>query len=102
MKETTSLSGVKMPLRNALKVLRRHYPLMLLTLLIAALAVPAGMAIAPGFTGEGHYPARPSPSIPPWQQVPRDLTRQDGVKPLSGSAPVPWPDTLAAQLNATL
>lgn len=102
MKHNTGLSGVKMALRNALEVLRRHYPLMLLTLLLAALAVPAGMAIAPGFTGQGLYPAQPAPSIPPWQQVPRDLSRPDGIEPLSGSAPVPWPETLGAQLNATL
>lgn len=102
MKDITSLSGVKMALRNVLEVLRRHYPLMLLSLLVAALAVPAGMAIAPGFTGQGLYPVQPSPSIPPWQQAPRDLSRPDGIEPLSGTAPVPWPDTLAAQLNATL
>jgi D-alanyl-D-alanine carboxypeptidase/D-alanyl-D-alanine-endopeptidase (penicillin-binding protein 4) len=102
MKDITSQSGVKVALRVAPEALRRHYPLMLLALLIAALALPAGVAIAPGFTGQGLYPVQPSPSIPPWQQVPRDLFRPDGIAPLSGSAPVPWPDTLAAQLNGTL
>lgn len=83
-------------------VIRRHLPLALLTVLIMALAVPAAMLVTPAFTGQGAEPETTESAVPAWQQVPRDLSLPQGISPLKDSAPVPWPDTLAAQLNATL
>jgi D-alanyl-D-alanine carboxypeptidase/D-alanyl-D-alanine-endopeptidase (penicillin-binding protein 4) len=82
--------------------IRRHLPLALLSVLIVALAVPAAMLVAPSFTGFGPEPEATESAVPAWQQVPRDLSLPQGISPLKDSAPVPWPDTLAAQLNATL
>ncbi|WP_373460526.1 D-alanyl-D-alanine carboxypeptidase/D-alanyl-D-alanine endopeptidase [Arthrobacter oryzae] len=83
-------------------IIRRHLPLALLTILVVALAVPAAMLVAPAFTGQGTEQKTPESAVPAWQQVPRDLSLPQGIAPLKDSAPVPWPDTLAAQLNATL
>lgn len=83
-------------------IIRRQLPLALLTILIAALAIPAATVVAPAFTGLGAEPEHPESTVPAWQQVPRDLSLPQGISPLKDSAPVPWPDTLAAQLNATL
>ncbi|WP_104175603.1 D-alanyl-D-alanine carboxypeptidase/D-alanyl-D-alanine-endopeptidase [Arthrobacter sp. Y81] len=83
-------------------IIRRHLPLALLTILIVALAVPAAMLVVPAFTGRGTEPESTESAVPAWQQVPRDLSLPQGISPLKDSAPVPWPDTLAAQLNATL
>ena len=83
-------------------IIRRHLPLALLTVLIVALAVPAAMLVVPAFTGRGTEPETTESAVPAWQQVPRDLSLPQGISPLKESAPVPWPDTLAAQLNATL
>lgn len=85
---------------------RRILPLLLQTVLVLALAVPSGAAIAPGFLG----PDRPAPraqAVPPWQQVPSALagsngTNRAGIQPLSDAAPVPEPGSLTAQLNETL
>ncbi len=61
------------------------------------------MLVAPAFTGPGTEPEATESAVPAWQQVPRDLLpARQGISPLKDSAPVPWPDTLAAQLNATL
>lgn len=99
--------------------LRRSLPLLLQTLLVAALALPAGFAVAPAFLGP-RTPANAAQSVPPWQQVPGTLTPNgtgrggtgaggtgdggapDGVEPLSATAPLPVPATLAAQLDETL
>lgn len=108
MKYFTSLAGAKAALRAAWRQAPGLLPLMLLTLMIAALAVPAGLVIAPGFTGQGLYPEEPAPSTPPWQQSPLDLSRpwepsgRGAISPLSEAAPIPVPDAVAAQLNATL
>lgn len=83
-------------------IIRRQLPLVLLCILIVALAVPAAMLVAPAFTGRGPGPESTASVAPAWQQVPRDLSLPQGISPLKDSAPVPWPDTLAAQLNATL
>ncbi|MBT2535945.1 D-alanyl-D-alanine carboxypeptidase/D-alanyl-D-alanine-endopeptidase [Arthrobacter sp. ISL-69] len=83
-------------------IIRRHLPLALLTVLIVALAVPAAILVVPAFTGRGTEPETTESAVPAWQQVPRDLSLPQGISPLKDSAPVPWPDTLAAQLNATL
>ncbi|KIS29268.1 D-alanyl-D-alanine carboxypeptidase [Arthrobacter sp. SPG23] len=80
----------------------RQLPMVLLAILIVALAVPAAMLVAPAFTGRGASPEGAAPAVPAWQQVPRDLSLPQGISPLKDSAPVPWPDTLAARLNATL
>ncbi|WP_354234800.1 D-alanyl-D-alanine carboxypeptidase/D-alanyl-D-alanine-endopeptidase [Arthrobacter sp. UYEF3] len=80
--------------------------MLLLTLLIVALAVPAGLAVSPGFLG----PARPPEpaAAGPWQQLPAALSAAGGggnggsMKPLSTTARVPDPAALAAQLDATL
>ena len=83
-------------------IIRRHLPMALLAVLIVALAVPAAMLVAPAFTGKGTEPETTEAAVPAWQQVPRDLSLPQGISPLKDSAPVPWPDTLADELNATL
>ena len=83
-------------------IIRRHLPLALLTVLVVALAVPAAMLVVPAFTGRGTEQETTESAVPAWQKVPRDLSLPQGISPLKDSAPVPWPDTLAAQLNATL
>ncbi|MET3919199.1 D-alanyl-D-alanine carboxypeptidase/D-alanyl-D-alanine-endopeptidase [Arthrobacter sp. UYEF20] len=83
--------------------LRGIVPMLLLTLLVLALAVPAGLIIAPAFLGH-NASAEPVASAPPWQQPPAALAARSGagIEPLSAAAPVPEPGTLAAQLNETL
>ncbi|WP_426975574.1 D-alanyl-D-alanine carboxypeptidase/D-alanyl-D-alanine endopeptidase [Pseudarthrobacter sp. O4] len=83
--------------------LRRSLPMLLLTLLVLALAVPAGLTIAPAFLGHNGA-AEAVASAPPWQQPPTALAARGGagIEPLSAAAPVPEPGTLAAQLNETL
>jgi D-alanyl-D-alanine carboxypeptidase/D-alanyl-D-alanine-endopeptidase (penicillin-binding protein 4) len=83
--------------------LRRSLPLLLQTLLVVALALPAGFAVAPAFLGP-HMPAHAAQSVPAWHQVPGALATggADGIGPLSAAAPVPEPGTLAAQLDETL
>jgi len=87
--------------------LGRILPMLLLTLLVVALSVPAGVAISPGFLG----PARPQEpaAAGPWQQLPATLNApgaggpgSGGARPLSDAAPVPDAAALAAQLDATL
>ncbi len=53
---------------NAPARLGRIIPMLLLSLLIVALGVPAGLAVSPGFLG----PARPPEpaAAGPWQQPP--------------------------------
>ena len=83
-------------------VIRRQLPLVLLTVLVVALAVPVAIIAVPGLTGQRRDPELTKQAVPAWQQVPRDLSLPQGISPLKDSAPVPWPDTLAAQLSATL
>ena len=86
--------------------LRRIVPMVLLTFLVVALLLPAGMAVGPGFLG----PARPPEPVAagPWQQLPTTLSAPDaggpggGARPLSDAAPVPDAAALAGQLDATL
>ncbi|MET4093734.1 D-alanyl-D-alanine carboxypeptidase/D-alanyl-D-alanine-endopeptidase [Arthrobacter sp. UYCu712] len=101
MKRTTIAAGtgkVPGPLRGII-------PMLLLTLLVLALAVPAVVAITPAFTG-GNGQGGTAAATPPWQQLPTTLAAGNGsgagVEQLSGAAPIPDPGTLAAQLNATL
>src|SRR5688572_11779080 len=108
MKLITSLAGAKARLRASWQPALRQLPLVLLTFLVVALAVPAGLVIAPAFTGQGLYPEVPAPSTPSWQQSPVDLSQARGVSqpggiaPLNDTAPIPTPEALASQLNATL
>ena len=89
--------------------LRRILPLLLQTLLVVALVLPAGFAVAPAFLGP-QAPADASQSAPAWHQVPgrlaagggADGSKSDGIEPLTAAAPVPEPGSLAAQLNETL
>ncbi|MDN4643780.1 D-alanyl-D-alanine carboxypeptidase/D-alanyl-D-alanine endopeptidase [Arthrobacter sp. PsM3] len=106
MKRRTSRPGAD----PAAGPLRRSLPLLLQALLVVALTLPAGFAVAPAFLGPGPSNA-PAPGAPPWQQVPGTLAPRDGaaagsapdgIEPLTGSAPVPAPGSLAAQLNETL
>jgi D-alanyl-D-alanine carboxypeptidase/D-alanyl-D-alanine-endopeptidase (penicillin-binding protein 4) len=111
MKRRTSRPGAD-PVPGAL---RRSLPLLLQSLLVVALALPAGIAVAPAFLGPGSS-AGPAPTVPPWHQVPATLaprdgaaagttaagTTPDGIEPLTATAPVPEPGPLAAQLNETL
>ncbi|MGO4491746.1 D-alanyl-D-alanine carboxypeptidase/D-alanyl-D-alanine-endopeptidase [Arthrobacter sp. 2YAF22_2] len=91
---------------NAPARLGRIIPMLLLSLLIVALGVPAGLAVSPGFLG----PARPPEpaAAGPWQQLPATLSDAGGsgsranMKPLSADAPVPAAAAVAAQLDATL
>ncbi|WP_411709883.1 D-alanyl-D-alanine carboxypeptidase/D-alanyl-D-alanine-endopeptidase [Arthrobacter sp. B10-11] len=83
-------------------IIRRQLPMVLLSILVVALAVPAAMLAAPALTGQGSGSKTTGAAVPAWQQVPRDLSLPQGISPLKDSAPVPWPDTLSAQLNATL
>ena len=89
--------------------LRRILPLLLQTLLVVALALPAGFAVAPAFLGP-QAPANAAQAAPAWHQVPGTLaagggadgSKSDGIEPLTAAAPVPEPGSLAAQLNETL
>ncbi|WP_441406093.1 D-alanyl-D-alanine carboxypeptidase/D-alanyl-D-alanine endopeptidase [Arthrobacter sp. YAF17] len=84
---------------------RRSLPLLLQTLLVVAVALPAGMAAAPAFLGP-QTPANPAQPAPAWHQAPGTLAAgggtTDGIEPLTAAAPVPEPGSLAAQLNETL
>ena len=84
--------------------LRRSLPLLLQTLLVVAVALPAGFAAAPAFLGP-QTPANPAQPTPAWQLAPRTLAAgggAGGIEPLTAAAPVPEPGALAAQLNETL
>ena len=89
--------------------LRRILPLLLQTLLVVALVLPAGFAVAPAFLGP-RASADAAQSAPAWHQVPGTLaagggadgSKSDGIEPLTAAAPVPEPGSLAAQLNETL
>ena len=106
MKRKTDRAGTDQVTDPVPKPSRQVFPLLLQTLLVVALAVPAGVAIAPAFLGPDR-PAAAAKSAPPWHQVPGTLTDRNstgpaGIRPLSDAAPVPDPVSLAAQLNATL
>ena len=79
--------------------------LLLQTLLVVAVALPAGIAIAPAFLGPDR-PSDASQTAPPWQQIARHTEparrQPDGIGPLSAAAAVPAGAALAAQLNETL
>lgn len=82
-------------------VLLRAWPTLLLTVLLAFLALPAAMLIAPGLTGQPPSMAAPV-QTPAWQLVPRQLSVPQGIDPLSISAPIPLPAQVAARLDPVL
>lgn len=100
MKRKTSGAGME----RVSGRLRGVLPMLILTLLLLALAVPAGLIIAPAFIEPGGS-AEPAPVLP-WQQLPATLAAPGGngagIQPLSDAAPVPEPGILTAQLNETL
>ena len=79
--------------------------LLLQTFLVVAVALPAGIAIAPAFLGPDR-PSDASQTAPPWQQVPATLSApgndSGGIGPLRDTAPVPAGAALSAKLNETL
>ncbi|PVZ60217.1 D-alanyl-D-alanine carboxypeptidase/D-alanyl-D-alanine endopeptidase [Arthrobacter sp. H-02-3] len=78
--------------------------LLLQSLLVAAVALPAGIAVAPAFLGPDRSPDA-SRAAPPWQQVPATLSDSngsDGIGPLTDTAPVPAGAALSDRLNETL
>ncbi len=101
MKPRTSRAGTE----PAPGRLRGVPALLLQTLLVVAVALPAGLAIAPAFLGPDR-PSDASQAAPPWQQIPATLSvpgsGAGGIGPLSDTAPVPAGAPLAAQLNGTL
>ena len=101
MKPRTSREGTE----QAPGRLRGILALLLQTLLVVAVALPAGIAIAPAFLGPDR-PSDASQAAPPWQQIPATLSvpgsSADGIGPLSDTAPVPAGAALAARLNGTL
>ena len=87
--------------RERIHTLIRAWPTALLTLLLAALALPAGMLIAPALTGPDQSAAGAA-QTPAWQLVPERLSVPQGIGPLSNAAPVPVPAKVAARLNPAL
>jgi D-alanyl-D-alanine carboxypeptidase/D-alanyl-D-alanine-endopeptidase (penicillin-binding protein 4) len=78
--------------------------LLLQSLLVAAVALPAGIAVAPAFLGPDRSPDA-SRAAPPWQQVPATLSDPNGsggIGPLTDTAPVPADAALADRLKETL
>ncbi|MEC5191182.1 MULTISPECIES: D-alanyl-D-alanine carboxypeptidase/D-alanyl-D-alanine endopeptidase [unclassified Arthrobacter] len=104
MRRRTSRSGAG-PVAGPL---RRSFPRLFPALLAAMLALPAGVALAPGFLSPAPSSSA-APATPAWQQIPSTLDPRGGpggapagVEPLAVAAPVPAPGPLAAQLNKTL
>src|SRR6478609_10986577 len=87
--------------RGRLSTMVRSWPTVLLTVLLLALAVPAGMLMAPALTGPARSTAQPA-RTPAWQLVPQRLSVPQGIDPLSTAAPVPVPASVAARLDPVL
>jgi D-alanyl-D-alanine carboxypeptidase/D-alanyl-D-alanine-endopeptidase (penicillin-binding protein 4) len=79
----------------------RRWPTILITVLLLALAIPAGLLIAPALTGPARSTAQPV-ETPAWQLVPERLSVPQGIGPLSNAAPVPVPASVAARLDPVL
>jgi len=73
----------------------------LLTLVLAALAVPVGINLAPVFSPAGTNQSA-SASLPASQQLPTSLSTLNGIGSLSANAPIPDPAVLSGQLESTL
>lgn len=87
--------------RALFQALVRAWPSLLLTVLLAALALPAGMLIAPGLSGAAQSAPGPE-QTPGWQLEPEWLSVPQGIGPLSTTAPVPVPAEVAARLDPVL
>ena len=87
--------------RGRLPTMVRSWPTVLLTVLLLALALPAGMLIAPALTGPARSTAEPA-QTPSWHLVPERLSVPQGIDPLSNAAPVPVPANVAARLDPVL
>ncbi|MEO5779094.1 D-alanyl-D-alanine carboxypeptidase/D-alanyl-D-alanine-endopeptidase [Arthrobacter sp. PAMC25284] len=86
-------------------LLRGYLPLVLPVLIIAALAFPAGIALAPALRGTDRTPD--AVTAVPWQQLPTALASPGSATHglagrLSGDAPLPDAGPLTALLNGTL
>ncbi|RAM37868.1 D-alanyl-D-alanine carboxypeptidase/D-alanyl-D-alanine endopeptidase [Arthrobacter globiformis] len=87
--------------RGRLSTMVRSWPTLLITALLLALAIPAGLLIAPALTGPARSTAQPA-QTPAWQLVPERLSVPQGIDPLSNAAPVPVPADVAARLDPVL
>ncbi|MDQ0616438.1 D-alanyl-D-alanine carboxypeptidase/D-alanyl-D-alanine endopeptidase [Arthrobacter globiformis] len=87
--------------RGRLSTMVRSWPTLLITVLLLALALPAGLLISAALTGPARSTARPA-QTPAWQLVPERLSVPQGIDPLSNAAPVPVPADVAAQLDPVL
>ncbi|MBD1542866.1 D-alanyl-D-alanine carboxypeptidase/D-alanyl-D-alanine-endopeptidase [Arthrobacter sp. IA7] len=87
--------------RGRLSTVVRSWPTLLITVLLLALAIPAGLLIAPALTGPARSTAQPA-QTPAWQLVPKRLSVPKGIDPLSTAAPVPVPADVAARLDPVL
>ena len=86
MRGTTGMATSRERLTGQFHALVRAWPTLLLTVLLAALALPAGMLVAPGLTGTAQ--SAPGPvQTPAWQLVPERLSVPQGIGPLSTTAP---------------
>jgi serine-type D-Ala-D-Ala carboxypeptidase/endopeptidase (penicillin-binding protein 4) len=95
-----SAERVRHSARAGVPGLLRSWPLVLLTALLVALAVPPAQLVARGFVGP-EAPA-PVPPAPAWQQAPQTLSPAQGLAPLDTSANVPLPGAVTAQLEPLL
>ena len=100
MNETSGPGAVPNALRRSVSLLRQAWPVALLLVLIAALAIPAALVVAPAFMGPEQPAATPGP--PSWQQAPATLSPRQGLPPLRNSAPVPLPSAVTAQVEPVL
>jgi D-alanyl-D-alanine carboxypeptidase/D-alanyl-D-alanine-endopeptidase (penicillin-binding protein 4) len=87
--------------RGTLSTVVRSWPSVLVTVLLLALAVPAGLLVAPALTGPARPTAQPA-QTPAWQLVPERLSVPQGIDPLSSAAPVPVPADVAARVDPVL
>jgi serine-type D-Ala-D-Ala carboxypeptidase/endopeptidase (penicillin-binding protein 4) len=91
---------VRQSVRRGTGGVRRSWPLVLLSVLLVALSVPAALLVAPGFVGP--EPPAPAPAAPPWQQTPATVSPVQGLAPLESSAAVPLASSVTAQLEPLL
>lgn len=85
--------------KPAMRALIRILPPTLLMVVLAALVVPFGLSMAPGFLAPH---VTPSSSTPAWQLPPDVLSEPAGVEPLNANAPIPVPTEVARLLDGTL